>query len=170
MIFVAHNMMIISRVPKIFIFSGLPLCKKRLIELLHRCMKRSHQKKMRWLFESRHTFKIFVDFDLPQDYEDQIGIGSPQIWMWVSAAVEERIPVEAIVVFYCLRLLLSILTLKLMGQVRSALQWKKINILSLLRYGTRTQKKHWYFLIRSTFLRDLKITPCLLYTSDAADE
>ena len=79
--------------------------------------------------------------------------------MWVSAAVEERIPVEAIVVFYCLRLLLSILTLKLMGQVRSALQWKKINILSLLRYGTRTQKKHWYFLIRSTFLRDLKITP-----------
>lgn len=85
MIFVAHNVMIISRAPKIFIFSGLPLCKKRLIELLHRCMKRSHQKKMRWLFESWHTFKIFVDFDLPQDYEDQIGIGSPQIWMWVSA-------------------------------------------------------------------------------------
>ena len=39
MIFVAHNMMIISRAPKIFIFSGLPLCKKRLIELLHTCMK-----------------------------------------------------------------------------------------------------------------------------------
>ena len=38
------------------------------------------------------------------DYEGQIGIGSPQIWMWVSAAVEEIIPVEAIVVFYCLRL------------------------------------------------------------------
>ena len=29
MIFVAHNMMIISRAPKIFIFSGLPLCKKK---------------------------------------------------------------------------------------------------------------------------------------------
>ena len=41
--------------------------------------------KMRWILESRHTYKIFVDFDLPQDYEDQIGIGSPQIWMWVSA-------------------------------------------------------------------------------------
>ena len=43
MIFVAHNMMIISRTPKIFIFCGLPrffMCKKKkLIELLHRCMK-----------------------------------------------------------------------------------------------------------------------------------
>lgn len=73
---------------------------------------------------------------LPLDYEDEIGIGSPQIWMWVSAAVEEIIPVETIVVFYCLRLLLPILTLRLMGQVRSALRWKKIKILSLLRHGT----------------------------------
>ena len=82
-------------------------------------------------------YKIFMHYDLlPLDYEDEIGIGSPQIWMWVSAAVEEIIPVEAIVVFYCLRLLLPILTLRLMGQVRSALRWKKIKILSLLRHGT----------------------------------
>ena len=57
-----------------------------------------------------YIYKIF-DGDLPLDYECQIGIGSPEIWMWVSAAVEEIIPVEVIVVFYCLRLLLPILTL-----------------------------------------------------------
>ena len=41
-----------------------------------------------------------MEFDLPQDYEDQIGIESPQIWMWVSTAVEEIISVEALVVCY----------------------------------------------------------------------
>lgn len=97
-------------------------------------------------------YKIFVHYDLlPLDYEDQIGKGSPQIWVWVSAAVEEIIPVEAIVVFYYLRLLLPILTLRLMGQVRSALRWKKIKILSLLKHG-KTELR-----TGQLFLRDLKI-------------
>ena len=36
-----------------------------------------------------------MDCDLPLNYEGQIGTGSPQIWMWISGAVEEIIPVEA---------------------------------------------------------------------------
>ena len=97
-------------------------------------------------------YKIFVHYDLlPLDYEDQIGIGSPQIWMWVSAAVEEIIPEGSYRRFLLLTASFTDSDSEIdgAGKIGFAVEENK-DTLALEARDVRT----WN---RATFLRDLKI-------------